>query len=348
MASNTQELLTPIRAYEIVNDDITQSGEFGNYYVLLTHNLDIASPIVQWYDNLGNIRSHTGNIRVVDNNSILIYTGGEIVGTHKILILQDKSNMLSGRRLFDQPLLPVSDIDETYRFAIGRPGFPTKNITLRQFADGMGSILGQTYLRVDNNLSDLGDAAIARSNLSVYSKDEMDARYLKKTDSDNLNILSNYVPASYPGTRPLDSKTILTYSLAQHLEHSTASVLNTVSAAPWTVDYCIGQWSELQSCLRFTIIASCSSNVSAFDYTEIANITDSRIINKLPQQLKNSKFVYACEGMPKISSTITYPASTSHMQVEYNNNKLSFKALATVAGRTGLTYIFNGTLLLVD
>ena len=348
MASNTQELLTPIRAYEIINDDITQSGEYGNYYVLLIHNLDIASPIVQWYDNLGNIRSHTGNIRVVDNNSILVYTGGEIVGTHKVLILQDKSNMLSGRRLFDQPLLPVSDIDETYRFAIGRPGFPTKNITLRQFADGMGSILGQTYLRVDNNLSDLGDAAIARSNLSVYSKDEMDARYLKKTDSNNLNILSDYVPASYPGTRPLDSKTILTYALAQHLEHSTTGILNPVSAAPWTVNYCTGQWSELQSCLRFTIIASCSSNVSEYNYTEIASITDSRIINKLPQQLKNSKFVYACEGMPKISSTITYPASTSHMQVEYNDNKLSFKALATVAGRTGLTYIFNGTLLLVD
>ena len=49
MANQTQELLTPIKSYDITNDDVQKTGEYGEYYILITHNLDSLHPIVEWY-----------------------------------------------------------------------------------------------------------------------------------------------------------------------------------------------------------------------------------------------------------------------------------------------------------
>ena len=61
----------------------------------------------------------------------------------------------------------------TMRLAFGKVATSTENMTLQNFVTWL---LGKlAFLKVGNNLSDLADAAAARTNLAVYSKTEVDA-----------------------------------------------------------------------------------------------------------------------------------------------------------------------------
>lgn len=353
--NTNQQLLTPIRTFTVVNDDVIAEGEHGKYYIYLQHNLDLDGLLVQWYDQDGNIRSHTGNVVFLNRNTCLIYTGGEITGTHKIFILQDKSNTLRGRRLFDQPTVTSEGLDETYRFAIGRSGYETKNISLRDFSDGMADLLGNDYLKVANSLSEFQTAqqkATARTNLGTYSQAQIDANFLIKDDPDNLGILSTYVPAAYQNQTNLQDNTILTYGLAQRMEHNDQ--YTPIPTAPWTYpnnNLVKVHTSMLTSTIKFSIVMDCSGNASTFGYTHIGSILNSDLVSKFDDDLDNM-YIYACEGMPIIQTgnTLTYPASVAHMQVQLDKsgNRLKFYALNTVTGRSGLRYIFNGTIIIPD
>ena len=354
MANNTQELLTPLRSYTFTNNDLTETGTYGTYYLELVHNLNVPNPIVEWLDPNGVLRSHTGNIRAVDANTIVVYTGGTITGTHRINILQDKSAMLQGRRLFDQELKAPGELDPTYRFAIGRPGFATKNISISDFTQAVADNMGGNYLLRHNNLSDLTDPATARYNLDVYSKAEIDGNYLEKDDSDNLDILSTYVPVDYPQARPLDAKTILTYSAAQRLEHKSGILVAESTTTPWTNLTLSCHFSPITRSLRFNIRAELNTSaINSYEYVDVAHIDNSSVISELPSYITGSTVVYACEGMPLLNfvdndKTLNFPASTSHLQVKFDNNRLVFSILPTVEGRIrpGLYYMFTGNILL--
>ena len=361
MANQTQELLTPIKSYDITNDDVQKTGEYGEYYILITHNLDSLHPIVEWYDENSNIRSHTGNIRVIDQNSLVVYCGGEITGTHKVNILVDKSNMLKGRRLFDQPLTEPNMLDNTYRIAIGRPGMETRNMTIGDFSSGVAQTIGSGFLMRDNNLSDLASVESARTNLNVYSKGEADTKFMSKTDSTNLDILSSYVPADYPGDRPLDGNTVLTYELAQKLDRTRIypAVAETIESfnkntLGYTIIHC-----RLESMLKFNVKIQEIDGNTKFQYVPVFTIKGTEypdIINSLPAGMKaDNTVVYACEGMPIIdpfaSRYLDYPAVSSHLQIVYKSDdggSLEFNILPTVAGRGGLTFTYTGQMILND
>ena len=353
MANNIQELLTPIRTYTFTNNDLIETGQYGNYYLELVHNLNIDIPQVEWLDPNGNIRSHSGNVRVINANTVVIYTGGTITGTHKVNILQDKSNMLQGRRLFDQELKQPNDVDPTYRLAIGRPGFATKNISISDFSKTISTTLGSEYLLKDNNLSDVANLEAALDNLDTYSKDYIDANFLQKTDQNNLSTLSQYIPASYNNQTPT-GKTILTYELAQKQEHKSGILEAESTTSPWTNLVLTCHYSGIQRSIRFNIRATLNTSaVSSYEYIAVAKITDQAVINALPASITSSTIVYACEGMPLVNfvgtpSELNYPATVSHCQVYYDNGSLVFKLLPTVAGRLrpDLSYIFTGTILL--
>lgn len=353
MANNIQELLTPIRTYTFTNDDLIETGQYGSYYLELVHNLNIDTPQVEWLDPQGNIRSHSGNVRVVDSNTVVIYTGGTITGTHKVNILQDKSNILQGRRLFDQELKEPNEVDPTYRLAIGRPGFPTKNISIDDFSKTISTTLGSEYLLKDNNLSDVADTEAALDNLDTYSKDYIDANFLQKTDENNLSTLSQYIPASYNNQTP-QGKTILTYELAQKQEHRSNILVAESTTSPWTNLVLTCHYSGIQRSIRFNIRATLNtSSVSSYEYITVAKITESAVIQALPDWMRNSTVIYACEGMLLVNFVgtppeLNYPATVSHCQVYYDNSSLLFKLLPTVAGRNrpDLNYSFTGTILL--
>lgn len=355
--NTNQELLTPIRTYDVTNDDVIKEGEHGKYYIYLQHNLDLDGLLVQWYDENGNIRSHTGNIVFLSRNVCLIYVGSEITGTHKVYILQDKSNMLRGRRLFDQPIVTSEGLDETYRFAVGRPGYETKNISLRDFSDGMADLLGNDYLRIANSLSEFQTAqqkATARTNLGTYSQAQTDANFLQKDDPNNLGILSQYVPAAYQNQTNVPENTILTYGLAQRMEHNNQ--YTQISATPWSYpdsDLVKVHTSLLTSTIKFSIVMDCAGNASSYGYTHIGSIQNAELVNKFSNDLDNL-YIYACEGMPLLNvgtgTSLTYPSSVAHMQIQLDkaNNRLKFYALNTVTGRSGMRYIFNGTIIIPD
>lgn len=82
-------------------------------------------------------------------------------------------------KLFEQ----TEDTNPTLsmRLAFGKVATPTGNITLQNFVSWL---LGKlAFLKVANNLSDLDNAATARSNLAVYSKTETDTLLLAKENS---------------------------------------------------------------------------------------------------------------------------------------------------------------------
>lgn len=356
MASYNQELLTPIRTYAVTNDDVIKEGDYGKYYIYLRHNLNIDTLLVQWYDDNGNIRSHTGNIKVIDANTVLVYTGGEITGDHKINIIQDKSNVLKGRRLFNQPVISSSEIDQTYRFAIGRPGFPTKNITLDSFSNAMAEILGTEYLKVDNNLSEIVDSgaaaqAQARENLDVYSIQEIDDTYMRKDDPDNLSTLSQYVPGWYQNISNPEDKIILTYGLAQRLEHTDVfTPMESSALPPWQIVSSNVHVSLLSKTIRFNFNLKLSAS-SEYNYTEIGYVEWGDLTSKWSDNYDNM-FIFAVEGMPLINvgpgTTLNTPASTSHMQVKLNKSdkRLEFYALNTLICPVDINYAFQGTLII--
>ncbi|WP_148675050.1 tail fiber domain-containing protein [Klebsiella variicola] len=95
-------------------------------------------------------------------------------------------------------------------------GYPlSANVTLTKSDVGLGNVTNDAQLKIASNLSDLSDKAVARTNLDVYSKGEVDTKDATlntkidnvnstltdkidtvntKVDNTNTNISTNYVP----------------------------------------------------------------------------------------------------------------------------------------------------------
>ena len=113
-------------------------------------------------------------------------------------------------------------------------------------------------------------------------------------------------------------------------------------------------FSPITRSLRFNIRAELNTSaINSYEYVDVAHIDNSSVISELPSYITGSTVVYACEGMPLLNfvdndKTLNFPASTSHLQVKFDNNRLVFSILPTVEGRIrpGLYYMFTGNILL--
>lgn len=81
---------------------------------------------------------------------------------------------MADKALFEQPLQENPDYQhsyDTHRFAFGKAGAPTLNVTLSAFKTWLRNTL-TGWLESSQNLADLPNKATSRNNLSVYSKAE--------------------------------------------------------------------------------------------------------------------------------------------------------------------------------
>lgn len=156
----------------------------GNDFLVYTHNLNTEDIMPSLLDNNGKLcmladlyssgdgtDSNKPNICKVDMSGF-----APLTGTWKLLLnYQGGSETTSGRRAFE---LSTGNPDDDSRFVFGKASTPSLNTTLSSFYILLMSKLG--FLKKDQNLLDLTNAAIARTNLGVYSKTAIDDALLQK------------------------------------------------------------------------------------------------------------------------------------------------------------------------
>ena len=86
-------------------------------------------------------------------------------------------------RLFEQGEVTTPS-DLTEKIAFGKELTPTSNITWTNFLAWLNSVL--SFLKISNNLSDVGDVTTAQDNLNVYSKTFIDNELGLKADTSNV------------------------------------------------------------------------------------------------------------------------------------------------------------------
>lgn len=147
-------------------------------YLVYTHNLNNedlipfltddtgkAVPIndLFWYGDL--TFSNKANIITIDLTAF-----GVITGTWKLLLNYEGTSVASGRRLFE--LSQATPTDDMV-LATGKALTPSINITWTNLYALLLTKLG--FLKTASNLSDLTNAATARTNLGTYSTAQIDA-----------------------------------------------------------------------------------------------------------------------------------------------------------------------------
>ena len=159
------------------NDDLDS-----NFEVELIHGKNTENVILSWVDENNIDRTTTDVFTVLDANTIKVSCGSSVTGTQTVVVCYDDILSITGRKLFGLANLP-SPYDQTYRLALGKENAPAVNVSLQNFLTWLTSIL--PFMKGENGLSDIPEnkKGAARSNLSVYSKTEVDARVKPKLDA---------------------------------------------------------------------------------------------------------------------------------------------------------------------
>ena len=148
-----------------------------SYVLTYQHNLNNEDIIVKWYDADGYEQILVGLLRIVDVNTIELNCGGDIVGTHKLLISYEATVTLAGEHLFGLDLRntePESDA----RIAIGFPLSKAYNVRWSKLKQILQA--GLDYCLRDGSNLTTTNKPIFRSNLGVYSTSQVDAAVASK------------------------------------------------------------------------------------------------------------------------------------------------------------------------
>lgn len=89
-----------------------------------------------------------------------------------------------GKRAFEQSQYSITDLNNPsdFNFVVGKAGQEERNISKTTFYQWIKDIILTSYAKIDfSNLSS-GNKITARTNLSVYSKAEIDALLAGKQD----------------------------------------------------------------------------------------------------------------------------------------------------------------------
>ena len=157
------------------NDDLDS-----NFEVELMHGKNTGNVILSWVDENNIDRTTTDVFTILDANTIKLSCGSSVTGTQTVVVCYDDILSITGRKLFGLANLP-SPYDQTYRLALGKENAPSVNVSLQNFLTWLTSML--PFMKGRNNLSDVTSQGAARSNLSVYSRVEVDARVFPKLDA---------------------------------------------------------------------------------------------------------------------------------------------------------------------
>ena len=153
-----------------------------NFEVELFHGKNTENVILSWVDENNIDRTTTDVFTVLDANTIKVSCGSSVTGTQTVVVCYDDILSITGRKLFELANLP-SPYDQSYRLALGKENAPAVNVSLQNFLTWLTSML--PFMKGENGLSDIPAKKIgaARSYLSVYSKEEVDARVYPKLDA---------------------------------------------------------------------------------------------------------------------------------------------------------------------
>lgn len=148
-----------------------------SYVLTYQHNLNNEDIIVKWYDADGYEQILVGLLRIVDVNTIELNCGGDITGTHKLLISYETTVELAGENLFGLDL-KETEPESDARVAIGFPLSKAYNLRWSKFKQVLQA--GLDYcLRDGSNLTATNKPQF-RSNLGVYSTSQVDTAVASK------------------------------------------------------------------------------------------------------------------------------------------------------------------------
>lgn len=181
-------------------------------------------------------------------------------------------------------------------------GYPlSANVTLTKSDVGLGNVTNDAQLKIASNLSDLSDKAVARTNLDVYSKGEVDTKDATlntkidnvnstltdkidtvntKIDNTNTNISTNYVPKtttingkSLSGNITLSKSDVGLGNVtndAQLKIASNLSDLNNITTARTNID--VYSKGEVDNVVKKIVLPTIGSGVN---YYKICTLRDS-------------------------------------------------------------------------
>ena len=149
----------------------------GSNQLLWNHNLNKSDLNPVWFDENGVEVGTEQAFEINDDNNITLNCNEAITGFHTLIIFYDADTpLITGRRLFE--LTGVDDPADDFRFAIGKAGVPSVNITLEDLK-ALVAISSGALLAI-NNLNDLENAIVAQGNLDVYSRGYLNTQLASK------------------------------------------------------------------------------------------------------------------------------------------------------------------------
>lgn len=189
--------------YTFTKDDVTASSN--SYYVTITHNLGKTDYIVVVVNPDDEIVNSSNLISIGETTARIFTENNTFDGTYTVYIYYSSYDNLQVKRLFEQPLVNDPSPYFSYNIPFALPNGDIKNMTLSQFKAFCQATLDvSAYAARENNLSDLQDAATARTNLSVYSKSEVDTRladmYTNSGYIQNISLFTTAQGLTYPQT----------------------------------------------------------------------------------------------------------------------------------------------------
>lgn len=165
--------------YEIHSYDCQQLA--GQTVFTAVHNLGTQNILCTLSDPDGEVMNGGNMFTLTDDTVTVNIAEAAFQGTYKFVIYYENgSSQYSKKKLFEQPLISYSRINEfyDYRLAIGKEGAMTQNVTIGDFKNGISSS-DLPYLSnnpADWNFTLTGQLA-AQQKLDVYSKQLIDNMY---------------------------------------------------------------------------------------------------------------------------------------------------------------------------
>lgn len=165
--------------YEIHPYDCQQLA--GQTVFIAVHNLGTQNILCTLSDPNGEVMNGSNMFTLTDDTVTVNIAEATFQGTYKFVIYYENgSSQYSKKKLFEQPLISYSRINEfyDYRLAIGKKGAMTQNVTIEDFKNGLSSS-NLPYLSnnpVNWNFT-LVEQLAAQQKLNVYSKALIDNMY---------------------------------------------------------------------------------------------------------------------------------------------------------------------------